>query len=138
VNGPQAVDTLLVGQPALLTTEEICTPMRVVRGAVLRRMKDQELPAISVGPPTGRRASTGTPREVHTESGGALPAHRQGGGERSMYKLRLAVLGPVLAVMVALVLLGFAQPQWIGPIALTVLAVLLIGLVVLFLLERSR
>jgi hypothetical protein len=55
-----------------------------------------------------------------------------------MYKLRLAVLGPALAVMVALVLLGFAQPQWIGPIAFALLAVLLIGLVTLFFLERSR
>jgi hypothetical protein len=55
-----------------------------------------------------------------------------------MFKLRLAVLGPALAVVVALVVLGVAQPQWIGPTALAVLAVLLIGLVTLFLLERSR
>jgi uncharacterized membrane protein len=55
-----------------------------------------------------------------------------------MYKLRLAVLVPALAVMVALVLLGFAQPQWINPIILALLAVLLISLVTLFFLERSR
>ncbi|MEO9246809.1 helix-turn-helix domain-containing protein [Citricoccus nitrophenolicus] len=50
MNDPQAVDTLLEGQPELLTTEDICTLMRVSQGTVLRWMKDQDLPVISVGP----------------------------------------------------------------------------------------
>ncbi|WP_210417178.1 helix-turn-helix domain-containing protein [Citricoccus sp. SGAir0253] len=50
MNDPKAVDTLLEGQPELLTTDEICTLMRVSQGTVLRWMKDQDLPVISVGP----------------------------------------------------------------------------------------
>lgn len=50
MNDPTAVDSLLEGQPDLLTTDEICTIMRVSQGTVLRWMKDQKLPVISVGP----------------------------------------------------------------------------------------
>ncbi|WP_298041890.1 helix-turn-helix domain-containing protein [uncultured Citricoccus sp.] len=50
MNDPEVVDTLLEGQPELLTTDEICTLMRVSQGTVLRWMKDQKLPVISVGP----------------------------------------------------------------------------------------
>lgn len=50
MNDPKAVDTLLEGQPELLTTDDICTLMRVSQGTVLRWMKDQDLPVISVGP----------------------------------------------------------------------------------------
>jgi excisionase family DNA binding protein len=50
MNDPKAVDALLEGQPELLTTDEICTLMRVSQGTVLRWMKDQSLPVITVGP----------------------------------------------------------------------------------------
>lgn len=50
MNDPKAVDTLLEDQPELLTTDEICTLMRVSQGTVLRWMKDQDLPVITVGP----------------------------------------------------------------------------------------
>jgi excisionase family DNA binding protein len=49
MNDPKAVDALLEGQPELLTTDEICTLMRVSQGTVLRWMKDQDLPVITVG-----------------------------------------------------------------------------------------
>jgi excisionase family DNA binding protein len=50
MNDPKAVDSLLEGQPDLLTTDDICTLMRVSQGTVLRWMKDQNVPVISVGP----------------------------------------------------------------------------------------
>lgn len=50
MNDPKAIDSLLEGQPDLLTTDEICTLMRVSQGTVLRWMKDQKLPVLSVGP----------------------------------------------------------------------------------------
>jgi excisionase family DNA binding protein len=50
MNDPKAVDSLLEGQPDLLTTDEICTLMRVSQGTVLRWMKEQGLLTISVGP----------------------------------------------------------------------------------------
>lgn len=50
MNDPNAVDSLLEGQPDLLTTDDICTLMRVSQGTVLRWMKDQGLPVITVGP----------------------------------------------------------------------------------------
>jgi excisionase family DNA binding protein len=54
MNDPKAVDTLLEGQPELLTTDEICTLMRVSQGTVLRWMKDPKLPVITVGPKVRR------------------------------------------------------------------------------------
>ncbi|MEW1982436.1 helix-turn-helix domain-containing protein [Citricoccus sp. NPDC079358] len=50
MNDPKAVDSLLEGQPELLTTDEIAELMRVSQGTVLRWMKEQGLPAITVGP----------------------------------------------------------------------------------------
>ncbi|MFB9075655.1 helix-turn-helix domain-containing protein [Citricoccus zhacaiensis] len=50
MNDATAVDSLLEGQPDLLTTDDICTLMRVSQGTVLRWMKEQGLPTISVGP----------------------------------------------------------------------------------------
>lgn len=50
MNDPHAVDSLLDGQPGLLTTDEIAELMRVSQGTVLRWMKEQGLPVISVGP----------------------------------------------------------------------------------------
>ena len=50
MNDATAVDSLLEGQPDLLTTDDICTLMRVSQGTVLRWMKEQGLPTISVAP----------------------------------------------------------------------------------------
>ncbi|WP_246858694.1 helix-turn-helix domain-containing protein [Citricoccus sp. SGAir0253] len=50
MNDPKSVDSLLEGQPELLTTDEIAELMRVSQGTVLRWIKDQGLPVISVGP----------------------------------------------------------------------------------------
>lgn len=50
MNDPKAVDSLLDGQPDLLTTDEIAELMRVSQGTVLRWIKEQGLPVITVGP----------------------------------------------------------------------------------------
>lgn len=62
MNDPKAVDSLLEGQPDLLTTEDISTLMRVSQGTVLRWMKELGLPTISVGPKL-RRVQRGHLRE---------------------------------------------------------------------------
>jgi hypothetical protein len=41
MNDPKAVDTLLEGQLELLTTDDICTLMRVSQGTVLRWMRSR-------------------------------------------------------------------------------------------------
>ncbi|MFC7403432.1 helix-turn-helix domain-containing protein [Citricoccus sp. GCM10030269] len=50
MNSPEAVDSLLEGQPDLLTTDEVAELMRVSQGTVLRWIKEQGLTVISVGP----------------------------------------------------------------------------------------
>jgi excisionase family DNA binding protein len=50
MNDPKAVDSLLEGQPDLLTTDEVAELMRVSQGTVLRWIKDQGLTVIAIGP----------------------------------------------------------------------------------------
>lgn len=54
MNDPQAVGSLLEEQPELLTTDGISELMRVSQGTVLRWLKDQGLPVITLGPRVNR------------------------------------------------------------------------------------
>jgi hypothetical protein len=55
-----------------------------------------------------------------------------------MYKLRLAVMGPAIAVMVVLAILAFAQPHLMRPITFALPVVLIISTTTLFVMERAR
>jgi hypothetical protein len=54
------------------------------------------------------------------------------------FKLRLAILGPTLAAILALAILGFALPHLMQPLTLAMILVLAAGTSINFFLNRSR